>query len=127
MTAALWALLGGIGGTLRMLAAGATVAALGFIYVTIWMVPRAAEAARQGYVLEAAATAATARADELQRQIDKQRPLFDAYAAGYTDLLQKQAAQDAETEKVIALNENQRRLAGRTCGLDQSDIDFLRK
>ena len=124
---AIWALIGGIGGALRMLAAGALVALVGFAYVTIWMIPRAADAARHGYVLEATATAATARADELQRQIDTQRILSDAYEASYNELLQKQTVQDAETEKAIALNENQRRLEGRTCPLSSADLDFLRK
>lgn len=110
-----------------MLAAGALVALLGFAYVTIWTLPRAAADARHGYVLEATATAATARADELQRQIDVQRPLLDAYSAGFNDLLQKQATQDAETEKAIALNENARRLEGRTCPLSSDDLEFLRK
>lgn len=127
MIAAIWTALGSIGGILRMSAAAGLIFLLGLAYVTLWTIPAAKEEGRHGYVLEATATAATARADELQRQIDVQRPLLDAYSAGFNDLLQKQAAQDAETEKAIALNENARRLDGRSCPLTNDDLEFLRK
>lgn len=127
MIPALYALVGGIGGAMRMLMAGVLVTMIGFVYVTVWMIPRAADAARQGYVLQVTADTATAKTTELERQLSVQQILSDAYAANNNELVQKQAAQDAETEKAIALNENERRAEGRACPLTSGDLDFLRK
>jgi hypothetical protein len=88
---------------------------------------KAAQAARAGYVLQVKADAAIALANEYKRQIDNQQVVIDAYQIQYKNALAREAAQDADTEKAIALNDQKRAAAGRKCDpLDQSDIDFLR-
>jgi len=85
------------------------------------------QAAREGYVREARAIAAEAKAAELQRQLEAGRKAL----AGYADLLT--AAQKAETlasdqlEKRISDYEAQLAAAGRSCLLDSHDLDWLRQ
>lgn len=88
---------------------------------------KAAQAARAGYVQESRALAAELLAAELRRQMAGQQTVIDAYQIQYKNSLAREAAQDAATEKAIALNDQKRTSAGRRCDLlDQSDLDFLR-
>lgn len=127
MVAALWSIIGGLKGALRMLAAGALVFLAGFFYVTVWVLPAARIEARQGYVTEVRALTAEALIAKLQREADAFQKVIDAYQVQYKNVLAKQAAQDAETGKAIALNDQKRVAKGRKCDpLDAADIDFLR-
>lgn len=124
---AAWALIGGLPGLLRMLVAGAFVALVGFFYVTVWALPAARTEARQGYVLEIRALTAEALIFKLQQEAEAFQKVIDAYQVQYKNVLAKQAAQDAETEKAITLNDQKRAAAGRKCDpLDAADIEFLR-
>lgn len=88
---------------------------------------KAAAAARAGYVLQVQAAAALALSNEYKRQMDVQQTVIDAYQIQYKNALAREAEQDADTEKAIALNNQKRTAAGRKCDpIDQSDIDFLR-
>lgn len=123
---AVWKILGGLGGVIRMGAAAAAVFLVGFFYVTTWALPTARTQARAGYVQEVTAKAALALADRLQAEITAQQTVIDAYQIQYKNALAKDAAQDAETEKAIAFYANTRNQQGRKCDpLNQSDVDFL--
>lgn len=85
------------------------------------------EKAREGYVREARLIAAEARLAETERQLAAGRKA----AEGFAELLRQsqlreaqQAAIDAEED---AEYEAELVAAGRRCGLDQSDLDWLRK
>lgn len=126
MTAA-WVLIGGISGLLRMLAAGALVALVGFFYVTVRSLPAARTEARQGYVLEVRAVTAEALVDKLQKEADAFQTVIDAYQIQYKNALVTNAALDAKAEKEIEDNDKLRSALGRKCpALNADDIEFLR-
>jgi hypothetical protein len=86
---------------------------------------KAAEAARKGYVQEVRATAAEAKADELQRQVDAGAIVISSYQeiAKNARAAEQQTAADAEQR--ISDYEKLLQTAGRKCPLDQSDLDWL--
>ncbi len=92
MGAILLALLGGLGGALR-LAAGAA-AGIGLAYLTI--VPLERADARRGYVQEAIATAAEAKLSELQRQVAAGEIVIASYQEILKNTRAKDAAEDAQ-------------------------------
>lgn len=123
---AIWEIVGGLGGLIRMSVAAVATFLAGFFYVTTWALPAARMQARAGYVQEVTAKAALALADRLQTEITAQQTVIDAYQIQYKNALAKDAAQDAETEKAIAFYANTRTQQGRKCDpLNQSDVDFL--
>lgn len=123
MIAILYTLLGGVGGALR-LAAG-LAAGIALAYVTI--VPLERADARRGYVQEARATAAEAKADELARQV----AAGEIVAASYQEILKNRMAKDAADDEQFAKEraefEAKLATAGRSCNLDSTDLEFLRK
>lgn len=85
------------------------------------------ERAREGYVREARLLAAEARLAEKQRQLDAGRKAAEGFAALLAEARAREAgqaaidlAEDAEYEALLEA-------AGRSCRLDQSDIDWLRR
>lgn len=86
---------------------------------------KAATAARAGYVLLAEKTAAEAKATELLRQVNAGQIVIASYQeiAKNAKAAEQTIADDAETR----ITEYEKRLeaAGRSCRLDQSDIDEL--
>lgn len=125
---ALWVLIGGIGGLLRMLAAGALVALVGFFYVTVWSLPAARDEARQGYVVETRALTAEALVAKLQKEATAFQTVIDAYQIQYKNALALNASQDAETEKAIETNDKLRSALGRKCpALNSDDLLFLQQ
>lgn len=86
---------------------------------------KAAEAARKGYVQEARATAAEAKAAELQRQLDAGAIVISSYQEIAKNV--RAAEEQAETEVETRIKENEKKLSdeGKDWRLDQSDIDFI--
>ena len=121
MGAILLALLGGVGGALRF-AAGAA-AGIGLAYITI--VPLERADARRGYVQEDRAIAAEAKLAEVQRQVDAGQIVI----ASYQEILRNARAKDAADDEQLAKDrkdfEAKLAAAGRSCGIDQSDLDWL--
>lgn len=127
---AAWALIGGIGGLLRMLAAGALVALVGFFYMTVWAIPAAQQEARKGYVAEQTAKSALALADEYHRQIQSQQIVIDAYQVQYKNQMTKEAERQADDEKAIEERARQQQQNGGPRPgdlMDDGDIEFLRQ
>lgn len=124
---AVWALLGGVGGTVRILATFLITASAAFIYTHTVVIPAAVSNAKSSYASELRAETAKQLAEELQRQTKAYQTVIDAYQTQYRNALAAQAARNEEIEKVIADNEKSRIAEGRACPLSQSDIDFLRK
>ncbi|SFJ55335.1 hypothetical protein SAMN04515648_4573 [Phyllobacterium sp. CL33Tsu] len=104
--------------------AGAAVTAAFYALVII---PIERNDARRGYVAEARATAAEAKADKIQRERNANQIVIDAYQ------VQLKNARAAEAEKVekheteIAEHEAKLRAAGRSCLVDDADRDWLLK
>lgn len=121
MGALLFSLLGGVGGALR-LAAG-VAAGIGLAYITI--VPLERADARRGYVQEDRAIAAEAKLTEVQRQVDAGQVVIASYQEILKNARAKDAADDAQFAKDRKDFEAKLAAAGRSCGLDQSDLDWL--
>lgn len=83
--------------------------------------------ARSGYVLEAQKTAAEARATELQRQITAGNLVIESYQEQLRNARAADAEKTAQTETEIADYERKLAEASRSCLLDSSDIEWLRK
>lgn len=88
---------------------------------------KAATAARQGYVVEARATAAEAKANELQRQVNAGQIVISSYQeiAKNAKAAEQKASDNAEQQ--IRDNETILRNTGRSWLLDQHDVDELLK
>lgn len=125
--AAVWVLIGGIGGAVRIAFACAVTAALAIVYTHIVAIPNAVSEAKSSYASELRTETAKQLAEEVQRQTKAYQTVIDAYQTQYRNALTAQAARNEEIEKDIAENEKSRSAEGRACPLSQSDIDFLRK
>jgi hypothetical protein len=104
--------------------AGAAIASVFFWLVII---PIERNDARRGYVAEARATAAEAKAAKIERERKADQIVIDAYQ------VQLKNARAAEVEKVeqheqeIADYESKLSAAGRSCRIDGDDRDWLLK
>ncbi|MER8427845.1 hypothetical protein [Mesorhizobium sp. M1403] len=121
MAAILYMLLGGVGGALR-LAAGAA-AGIALAYMTI--VPLERADARKGYVQEDRAIAAEARLAEVQRQVHAGEIVIASYQEILKNARAKDAADDAQLAKDRKDFEAKLAAAGRSCGIDADDLDWL--
>lgn len=91
---------------------------------------KAAQEARAGYVVEQRATAAEALAKELQRQIQGQQIVIDAYQVQYKNQLAKDAERNAADEEAIRQRQAEQKAAGGPKPgdlFDEHDVDFMRK
>ena len=79
--------------------------------------------ANEGYVLAVERDAAVARSAELERQLNAGRVALDMYA----ELLRASQTGEAEAEQKVSEYAQFLASSGRSCLLDQSDIDWLRK
>lgn len=123
MGAILIALLGGVGGALR-LAAG-VAAGIGFAYLVI--VPLERSDARRGYVLQAQVEAAEAKLAEVQRQVDAGQIVIESYQTILKNARAKDAVEDEQFARDRRDFEAKLVAAGRGCQLDSSDLDWLSK
>ncbi|MBZ9894255.1 hypothetical protein LB545_07845 [Mesorhizobium sp. BR1-1-6] len=123
MAAILYMLLGGVGGALR-LAAG-VAAGVGLAYLTI--VPLERADARRGYVQEDRAISAEAKLAEVQRQVSAGQVVIASYQEILKNARAKDAADDAQFAKDRKEFEAKLAAAGRSCGLDSGDLDWLSK
>lgn len=117
----MWAVIGGLGGALRILA-GACVAAVLMLLV---VVPLERAAAKRAQETEYRAVSAEAERDELQRQLKGGKIVIDAYQVQLRNARAKEEARADEDEKRITENEALRKASGRADGLDASDVKFL--
>ena len=97
-----------------------------------WLIPEgrvaaAERAAREGYVRQADLTAAQAKRAEVERQLAAGRKALDGYAKLLAESQAREALAQTLSEAEIARYEQQLASSGRSCLLDQSDIDWLRK
>lgn len=118
---ALWNIIGGFAGIVRM-AMGAAAAALLFWLIII---PLEVSQAKQGMVLEVRATAAEAKAAELERQVSAGRIVIEAYQVQLKNSRAAEATQRDEAEKRISEYEALRKTSGRSCSVDDIDRKFL--
>lgn len=118
---ALWNLIGGLAGIVR-LAMGAAVAALLFWLIII---PLEVREAKQGMVLEVRAVAAEAKAAELERQVSAGAIVIEAYQVQLKNSRAAEEAAAGEVEKRISEYEALRKTAGRSCTVDPADHRFL--
>jgi hypothetical protein len=118
---AFWNLIGGFAGIVRM-AMGAAASALLF---WLLIIPLEVREAKQGMVLEVRATAAEAKAAELERQVSAGRIVIDAYQVQLKNSRAAEASQRDEAEKRISEYEALRKTSGRSCSLDDIDRRFL--
>lgn len=102
--------------------AGAALAAA-TMYLVVVPIERAD--AKRGLVAEVRATAAEAKASELERQVNAGRIVIDAYQAQLKNVRAQQAVADAEEEQRNA--DYAKRLASekRSCGITDADRKFL--
>lgn len=119
---AVWDIIGGFAGILRMIIAGAIVA-LAIIGYFVWhVIPDREEAARSGYVLLTRATTAESERDLLKQQLGAQQTVINAYQVQYRNSMEKLAQADAEDDARIACYE------AKTQGSDKltaDDVDFI--
>lgn len=118
---ALWNLMGGLAGIVR-LAMGAAAASLLFWLIII---PLEVREAKHGMVQEVRAVAAETKAAELERQVSAGAIVIEAYQV---QLKNSRAAEEAaadEVEKRISEYETLRKTSGRSCSLDDIDRKFL--
>ena len=99
-----------------------------FLGARLWLAAHDASIRREalvGYVLQSKADAAEAKLAEVQRQVDAGQIVI----ASYQEILKNARAKDAEDDAKFAKErkdfENLIVAAGRSCGLDQSDLDWL--
>jgi len=118
---ALWNVIGGFAGIVRM-AMGAAAASLLFWLVII---PLEVREAKQGMVLEVRAISAEAKAAELERQVSAGRIVIEAYQVQLKNSRAAEATQRDEAEKRISEYEALRKTSGRSCSLDDVDRKFL--
>lgn len=118
---AFWNIIGGFAGIVRM-AMGAAAAALLF---WLFIIPLEVGQAKQGMVLEVRATAAEAKAAELDRQVSAGRIVIEAYQVQLKNSRAAEATQRDEAEKRISEYEALRKTAGRSCVVDPADHRFL--
>jgi predicted ATPase with chaperone activity len=83
---------------------------------------KAAAAAREGYVVEARATAAEAKAAELQRQVNAGQLVISSYQEIAKNDRTRDEQMAADTETRIRDYEKLLRAAGRRCDLNADDI-----
>lgn len=105
-----------------MIAVGA---ALGIAFSYLVIVPLERRDARSGYVVEARATAAEAKSAELARQVAAGKLVAESYQEILKNARAKDAENDAQLAKDRAEFEAKLKAAGRGCGLDASDLDWL--
>lgn len=89
--------------------------------------PRVAAEARQGYVTEAALRAAEARAAEAERQRAAAQKAAAAFEEALRHVREHEDERAAKLEQEIDEYEAKLREDGRTCGLSDSDIEWLRQ
>lgn len=121
-----WAL----GSPLGRIVSGVALCTLIFIGARWWLSLHDASIRREalvGYVLQSKADAAEAKLIEVQRQV----AAGEIVIASYQEILKNARAKDAEDDAKFAKErkdfETLLVAAGRSCGLDQSDLDWLRK
>lgn len=119
---AFWALVGGFAGIARIAIGAAFAAVIGWWFV----IPAERADARSGYVLEVRALSAEAERDELQRQYNAGQIVISAYQVQLKNARAKQAVDAAEDERRISAYEQKLSAAGRSCAIDDADLDFLR-
>lgn len=122
---AAWAL----GSPLGRVVSGAVLCALLLVGARWWLSwhdSNVREAALVGYVLQSKADAAEAKLAEVQRQV----AAGEIVIASYQEILKNARAKDAEDDAKFAKERKDFEAlivaAGRSCGLDQSDLDWLR-
>lgn len=123
-TIAAWAL----GSPLGRIVSGAVLCLAIFLGARLWLAAHDASTrhdALVGYVLQSKADAAEAKLAEVQRQV----AAGEIVIASYQEILKNARAKDAEDDAKFAKErkdyESLLAAAGRSCGLDQSDLDFL--
>ncbi len=117
----MWAVIGGIGGALRILA-GACVAAVLMLLV---VVPLERADAKRAQETEYRAVSAEAERDELARQLDAGQIVIDAYQVQLRNVRAKEELTANDLEKRITENEALRKASGRACTVDDGDARFL--
>jgi hypothetical protein len=85
------------------------------------------DAARAGYVLQSQAEAAEAKLAEVQRQVAAGQIVIASYQEILKNARAKDAADDLQFAKDRKDFEAKLAAAGRSCQLDQSDLDWLSK
>jgi hypothetical protein len=100
-----------------------------FLGARLWLASHDASTrhdALVGYVLQSKADAAEAKLAEVQRQV----AAGEIVIASYQEILKNARAKDAEDDAKFAKERKDFEAllvaAGRSCGLDQSDLDWLR-
>ena len=121
---AAWAL----GSPLGRLVSGAVFCVAIFLGARWWLVwhdSNVRHEALVGYVLQSKADAAEAKLAEVQRQV----AAGEIVIASYQEILKNARAKDAEDDAKFAKErkdfESLLVAAGRSCGIDQSDLDWL--
>lgn len=124
---AVWAVIGGWRGVIAAAAAVALTSSAWTLYDRTIDDPAVARAARSEYVARAELEAAKARLAEVERQRDIGAQALEEYRRRLAAYEQVEAAEDARHELEIAENEKRLQAAGRSCVLDDADIEFLRR
>lgn len=88
--------------------------------------PAVAKAAREGYVLEAEKAALAAELDEMQRQRDVANAALYSFSQKSANRAQLNLQKISKLEDDIHGYEAQLLKAGRSCGLTDADINWLR-
>ena len=121
-----WAL----GSPLGRIVSGVALCALVFLGARWWLALHDASTRREalvGYVLQSKVDAAEAKLTEVQRQV----AAGEVVIASYQEILKNARAKDAEDDAKFAKERKQFEgllvAAGRSCGLDQGDLDWLKR
>ena len=97
------------------------------VYNYAWENPRLEHEARQGYVLEAEATAAKAELAERQRQVAAAITATAQLQAALEKQRAEDQAADAARKKDLTDYAQSLKTAKRSCPLTRDDLDWLRK
>ncbi|WP_051614475.1 hypothetical protein [Phyllobacterium sp. UNC302MFCol5.2] len=102
-------------------------AAFASAFYSLVIIPMERNDARRGYVAEARATAAEAKADKMERERKADQIVIDAYQVQLKNARAAEAEKVQQHETEIADYEAKLRAAGRSCLVDDADRDWLLK
>lgn len=117
-----------IGSPLGRIVSGAALCVAIFIGARWWLAAHDASTRREalvGYVLQSKLDASDAKLAEIQRQVTAGEIVIASYQEILKNARAKDAADDAQFAKERKDFEDLLVAAGRSCGIDQSDLDWL--
>jgi hypothetical protein len=123
-----WLLGLALGNPLGRILSGAALCVAIYFGATLWLAAHDASVRHEalvGYVLQSKLDASEAKLTEVQRQVSAGQIVIESYQEILRNARAKDAIDDAKFAKERKDFESLLVAAGRSCGIDQSDLDWL--